>query len=202
MTGPIGAALAAAVALLGAPPAGAPAGPPDARTDSLDCRFRASGEELRSRASPPDSASVTLDGKRAKICYSSPRARGREIMGGLVPYGQPWRLGANEPTTLHLTFAADVGGVRVGPGSYSLYAIPGREEWEIVVNGSTRRWGVPIDDEVRAADVGSVTVDPAETDEMVENLTLSFDPAGPRAATLVIEWERTRLEVPVRRAGS
>lgn len=199
MTGRNFAALAAAVLFLGA------TGPPalaQEEATSLSCSYRASGEELRNRASPPDSASVRLGGEAARICYSSPRRRGRDIMGGLVPFGQPWRLGANEPTTLHLSFPAEIGDVRVEPGSYSLYAIPGEDEWEIVVNGATDRWGVPIDENVRSEDLGSVTVEPAETASMVENLDLTFERQGEDAAHLVIRWERTRLEVPVRRVGS
>lgn len=166
------------------------------------CQFQASGEELRNRASPPDSASVILGGGVAKICYSSPRARGRDIMGELVPYGQPWRLGANEPTTLHVTFPAEIGDVRVEPGAYSLYAVPGPKQWEIVVNRATDRWGIPIDESVRSRDVGATTVPAGETGEMVESLTLSLERQSGKSARLVIEWERTRVELPVRRAGS
>lgn len=191
------AALAAAFLLLVS--SGAPE--PARAQEAPACSFQASGEELTNRTSPPDSASIQLAGGFAKVCYSSPGARGRDIMGGLVPYGQPWRLGANEPTTLHLTFPAEIGGVEVEPGSYSLYAIPGEEQWEIVVNGATDRWGIPIDESVRSEDVGSITVSPAETGEMVENLSLSFDRQGESAAHLVIEWERTRLRVPLRRSS-
>lgn len=198
MKGRIVAALAAAVLLPVA--VGGPA--PARAQDAPACSFQASGEELTNRASPPDSSAVQLGGQFAKVCYSSPRARGRDIMGDLVPYGQPWRLGANEPTTLHVTFPAEIGGVEVEPGSYALYAVPGEEQWEIVVNGATERWGIPIDESVRSQDVGSTTVAPEETQSMVENLTLSFEKQGENEAHLVIEWERTRLRVPLRRPGS
>lgn len=198
MKGRIVAALAAAVLLPVA--AGGPA--PALAQEAPGCSFQASGQELMNRASPPDSAAVQLGGQFAKVCYSSPRARGRDIMGDLVPYGQPWRLGANEPTTLHVTFPAEIGGVEVEPGSYALYAIPGEEEWEIVVNGAVERWGIPIDESVRSEDIGSITVSPAKTESMVENLTLSFEKKGESEAHLVIEWERTRLRVPLRSSGS
>lgn len=197
MKGQTACALTAACLLL---MAGSPKPSPAQETPT--CSFQASGEELTNRASPPDSASVQLGGQVAKICYSSPRARGREIMGELVPFGQPWRMGANEPTTLHLTFPAEIGGVRIEPGSYVLYAVPGEDQWEIAVNGATERWGVPIDESVRSEDIGSATVSPSETESMVENLTLSFEPQGENVAHLVVEWERTRLRVPVRRVGS
>lgn len=193
------AALAVAALLSGA--AALPSALHAQQTDAPACQFQASGQELVNRASPPDSTSVRLGDGVAKICYSSPRARGREIMGELVPYGQPWRLGANEPTTLFLTVPATVGDVSLEPGSYALYAVPAQEQWEIVVNGSTERWGIPIDEDVRSRDVGSVAVEPAATDGLVENLSLDFE-EGDEGASLVIAWERTRLEIPVRPGGS
>lgn len=163
------------------------------------CSFTAEGEELTGRASPPDSSAVELDGAMAKICFSSPRMRGREIMGGLVPYGQPWRMGANEPTTLHLGAPARLGDLSLERGSYALYAVPGEEEWRIVANSAVDRWGIPIDEEIRRNDVGSVTVSPESTDEPVEALDIRLEPADD-GARLVVEWERTRLSVPLRPA--
>jgi hypothetical protein len=165
------------------------------------CAWMASGDQLSGRASPPDSASVRLGEGVAKVCYSAPSARGRQIMGGLVPYGEPWRLGANEATVLHVTVPAEIGGaVRVDPGSYSLYAIPGESEWTIVVNRAADRWGIPIDENVRAQDIGSFTVTPTQTDH-VERLSIQLEPAEAGAAQMVIAWETTRLAFPVRPAG-
>ncbi|HEX7090139.1 MAG TPA: DUF2911 domain-containing protein [Longimicrobiales bacterium] len=183
---------AAQTAAAGAAAMDAPGGPACAWTDS--------GAELTGRASPPDSASVRLGDGVAKVCYSAPSARGRQIMGGLVPYGQPWRLGANEATTIHVTVPAEIGTVRVEPGSYSLYAIPGESEWTIVVNREANRWGIPINENVRAQDVGSFTVTPTQTDH-VERLSIQFEPAEEGAAQMVIAWETTRLAFPVRPAG-
>jgi len=165
------------------------------------CRFQAPEEELAGRASPPDSASVELGGATARICYGAPSMRGRRIVGGLVPYGKPWRLGANEPTTLHLPFAARLGGVALQPGSYSLYAIPGPSEWTVVVNGDTDRWGIPIDEDVRKADVGSFTVRPDWLAEPVERLSIRMETSGPDEARVVVSWERTSLSFPLQRAG-
>lgn len=185
--------------------AGETAGDPmAARTagEAPACRFTASGEELTGRASPPDSASVRLGDATAKLCYGAPSVRGREIMGGLVPFGQPWRMGANEPTTLHLPFPAEVGGVELEPGSYALYAIPGETEWTIVVNADPERWGVPIDDEVRARDLGSFTVRPERLEEPVERMRIGIQPPGDGTARIVLEWENTRVSFPlVRRAA-
>lgn len=164
------------------------------------CTWTDSGAELTGRPSPPDSSEVQLGEGIAKVCYSAPSMRGRRIFGGLEPWGEPWRLGANEPTTLHVTVPAEIGTVSVEPGSYSLYAIPGEFEWTIVVNRSVDRWGIPIDQSVRAQDVGSFTVTPSATDP-VERLSIDLEPADAGAAQMVIAWETTRLTLPVRPAG-
>lgn len=187
------AALGAAALLVLAAPAGAQEAPA--------CAFTAQGEELTGRASPPDSSTAALDGGVAKVCFSSPRMRGRDIMGGLVPFGQPWRLGANEPTTLHITAPASFGDVSLEPGSYALYAVPGEEEWEIVVNGAVERWGIPINEEIRQADVGSVTVAPESTEETVEALDIRLEPRDGGGVDFVAEWEDTRVTVPIRPAS-
>jgi hypothetical protein len=161
------------------------------------CWIRGEREDLELRISRLDSASVELDGETVKVCYSRPRKLGRPIMGRLVPFGEPWRLGANEATVLHLPVAATVAGVPVEAGSYSLYAVPGEASWRIVVNADARRWGIPIDEEVRREDVGSGTV-PAETlGETVERLTLRLLRRSPDRAVLRIEWERTGVDVTI-----
>ncbi|MDX1532279.1 MAG: DUF2911 domain-containing protein, partial [Rhodothermales bacterium] len=145
------------------------------------CQFRGTPDALAERASPLDSVAVPLGGEEAKLCYGRPTVRGRAMIGGQLPYGTPWEMGANEPTTLHLPFAARVGTLDLDPGSYSLYAIPGEGDWTIVVNGNPDRWGVPISAAVRSADVGSFAVTPQVRAQQVETLTFSFRPSGARA---------------------
>lgn len=167
--------------------------------DLPPCWRRGDAAALAQRQSPPDSAVATVEGAKIKVCYSRPSARGRTIMGGLVPYGEPWRLGANEATSIHLPFAAEIAGVRVQPGSYSLYVIPGENQWTVAVNRSVERWGIPIDDAVRAQDVGRGTVTVERLDQHVEQLTLRFAPAGSGTTELIVEWERTRVRIPIRK---
>ena len=121
------------------------AAPASAQAPTDGCWLaRGTPEAAAGRPSPLDSAVVTLGGQRAKVCYGAPSARGRDVMGSLVPYGQPWRLGANEATALYLPFPAELGSVRLDPGVYALYAVPGAERWTVVVNGTPQRWGIPI----------------------------------------------------------
>jgi len=161
------------------------------------CWVRGERADLELRGSPFDSASVTLDPGTVKVCYSQPRKLGRPIMGRLVSFGEPWRLGANEATAIHLPVRARVAGVVADPGWYSLYAVPGERAWGIVVNRDWQRWGIPIDDEVMQADVGSGTVPVSTSDGETELLTLRFQRTAPASADLVVEWERTTVRIPV-----
>jgi len=165
------------------------------------CWIRGTPERLPARTSALDSTSAVVGGDTIKVCYSRPSARGREIMGGLVPYGTPWRLGANEATSIHVPFAASIAGIAVEPGSYSLYTIPGAQEWTIAVNRGVQRWGIPIDSSVTVQDVGRGTVRAERLETPVETLTLALEPRGAGGADLVISWERTRVRVPIERRG-
>jgi len=179
----------------------AQAQPGNGQAASFTCWIRGPADKLAERPSPLDSSAVQLGGGTIKLCYGRPSARGRKVMGELVPFGQPWRLGANEATSIHLPFAAEIAGVRVEPGTYTLYVIPGASKWQIVVNRGVQRWGVPIDKDVRAADVGAGTVNTESLGAPVEMLTLKFAPATGNATELVFEWEKTRVRIPIRRTA-
>jgi hypothetical protein len=150
------------------------------------------------RPSPLGETVLTLDGREAKLCYGRPSARGRVMVGGVNAFGQPWRLGANEATAIHLPFAAVIGTVRVDAGDYSLYVIPAEKEWQVFVNANAERWGIPINDPVRAEDVGSFTVPVTATSGMVEQMTFTWRQDGDAAGRLVFEWEHNHVEIPVR----
>ena len=165
------------------------------------CWTRSEPAELAERASPLDSTSVALDPGLVKVCYGSPQMRGREIMGDLVPFDRPWRLGANEATRIHMPSTGTIAGVEVEPGWYSLYAVPSANSWQIFVNASSERWGIPISGEVTAENVGSGTVNVQSTDAPVEGLTMTLRRNGSSGAILRIEWEETRVEVPIQLTG-
>ena len=149
-------------------------------------------EETAQRPSPLRTTDFTVGGTSGVVCYGSPAANGREIMGGLVPYGELWRMGANEATGIHLDGPATIGGVSLAAGSYSVYALPNAGEWQLFLNSNYQRWGIPISDEVRTTEVGSFTVTPEATGSMVESLTFSFS-----GGELIAEWENTRIRIPV-----
>lgn len=187
-----GAARTGADADTGAAPAGAAASTELACTPSDNMA-------LEGRASPYDSTLFVISGQEAKLCYGRPSVRGRQIFGELVPYDTLWRTGANEPTIIHLPVAATIAGIAVEPGSYSLYTVPGREEWQIVVNRSIEQWGHESQyvEEVRAQEVGRASVPAEETSSPVETFNIHAEVADP-GVDLVLEWENTLVRVPVR----
>lgn len=174
---------------------------------ALTCELRGAVDRLAQRASPPDSVDFQLAGARARVCYGRPSARGRRVFGGIVPYDDMWRTGANEPTVLHLPLAADIAGIAVAPGDYALMTVPSPTGWVLVVNGATNRWGrlTPLEsgsrsqytDAVRAQGVGRVMIPSAQAAEHVEALTISAEQAG-SGVELVLAWERTRVRIPIR----
>lgn len=191
----------AAALLLLAPLAAAGTGAQSAGADD-GCWVQGDRSKLAARPSQLDSASIALDAGTVKVCYGRPQKRGRQIMGGLVPYGKTWRMGANEATAIHVPVKARIAGVDVEPGWYSLYAIPSETEWHIFVNRQAHRWGIPISDEVRSADVGSGTVPVREMPDAAETLTLHFQSTGASSANLVVQWDRTGVQIPVVLQGS
>ena len=151
------------------------------------------------RPSPLDSAVVSMGDDMVKVCYGAPSANDRTLVGGDIhPFGEPWRTGANEATSIHLPFAATVAGVDVPAGSYSLYTVPGEDSWEIFVNGTVERWGNSFGAGDIAANVGSGMA-PSYDNEHTERMTMSFENAMAGSATLVLRWEGYRVEIPVTR---
>jgi hypothetical protein len=178
-----------------APPAGQVTTQP---TTALQCE-PSPRMPVEGRASPYDSATVQVGSSMLKVCYGRPSARGRDIFGGLVPYDRLWRTGANEPTILHVPFTAEIAGVRVEPGSYSLYTEPGETQWTVIINRSTGQWGheSSYTDEVRAQEVGRGSVPTQRLDQHIEQFTIRGEATG-AGADLLLEWERTRVRIPVR----
>ena len=152
------------------------------------------------RKSPLDSLTFTVAQHRVKVCYGRPSSRGRVMIGGKdVPFGKLWRTGANEPTIFFAPVAVTVAGIKVAPGKYSLYTVPGPKEWQVIVNRSTSQWGEESNytDKVKAQEVGRATVGTEQLTAPVETFTIRSEPAGSKGAELVVEWERTRIRIPI-----
>jgi hypothetical protein len=154
---------------------------------------------LEGRKSPLDSLTFTVANQPIKVCYGRPSSQGRVMIGGEnVPYGKLWRTGANEPTIFYTPIPLSIAGIAVQPGVYSLYTVPGRQQWEIIVNRSTSQWGHEdqYTDAVKAQEVGRAKVKSEAPDKPLEQFTIRAEPQG-KAASLILEWERSRLKIPV-----
>lgn len=146
-------------------------------------------------ASPPGKAETTLKDKPVTITYGRPSMRGRKIMGGLVPYGHWWRTGANESTTLTTGTDLDIGGANVPAGKYSIYTLPSEGTWKLIINKQTGQWGTEYNQE---QDLARVDMQKSQLERPVEQFTISFDKKSSDSANLVLEWENTRVWVPVK----
>lgn len=152
-------------------------------------------EPPEARSSPMRVAHTTLEnGTYAKVVYGSPHKRGREIFGELVPYGEVWRLGANEATEVTFTGDVNFAGQPLEAGTYALFAIPGQQTWTMIVNNHLGQWGAYTYNEER--DVLRVEVPAARIDSSYEAFTVSFEEAD-RGTDLVFAWDQTRVVVPI-----
>src|SRR5713226_9154991 len=151
--------------------------------------------EKPARPSPAAKATCALaDGKTITVDYSSPRAKGRKIFGGLVPYGEVWRAGANEATTFVTTSDLMVGGTHVPAGSYTIFAIPNKDKWTLVISKKTGEWGIPYPGP--SEDLARIDMKVSALPAAVENFTIAFGKA-PKGCPLIMEWETTQASVDI-----
>ncbi len=156
-----------------------------------------SQQDKSKRPSPPAKAECKFsDGKTIAVDYSSPRMRGRKIYGGLVPFGEVWRAGANEATTFVTAADVTVGGKDVPAGSYTIFAIPNADKWTLIISKTTGEWGTKYSGE--ANDLARVDMKVSSLPSPVENFTIAFDHAG-AGCTLRLDWETTRASVEISR---
>ena len=127
------------------------------------------------------------------VDYSRPDKRGREIFGGLVPYGKVWRTGANSPTTIKFSDAVKIEGKDLAAGEYAFYTMPGENEWTIIFSKNLKLWGAygykPDADALR------VTVKPMTLPDEVETFTIGFGNLKDDGATLHLDWDKTRVPI-------
>ena len=145
-----------------------------------------------SRPSPPATATGKVDGATITINYGSPSVKGRKIWGDLVPYDKAWRVGANEATIFETDKDIKVEGKALPAGKYTLFAVPGEKEWQIIFNSQTGQWGIKRGGDANrdpANDVLTVMAKPSKS-SMNEKLVYEVTKKG-----FVLKWEN--LEVPV-----
>lgn len=147
------------------------------------------------RLSPHESTSGMVGEANITVTYGRPYKKGREIYGGLVPFDEVWRTGADEATTLESDRDLMLGSLHVPAGKYGLFTVPGESSWTLVVNKVADQWGAFRYDE--AEDLGRVDMAVAATESEVEQLTISIESGEGADGTLSIVWDMTAATVPI-----
>jgi hypothetical protein len=142
-------------------------------------------------ASPKAETSGKIGAATVKIVYCQPSARGRKVVGGLVPYGEVWRTGANEATTIEFDKPVKIEGKDLAAGKYALFTIPGENEWTVIFNSDSKQWGAynykDKDDVLR------VNVKPTKTPAAVETFNIAVV-----KDEVVLKWENTAVAFKVK----
>lgn len=145
--------------------------------------------------SPSAETSIKLGGQPITIEYNAPSVRGRKVEGGLVPYGKPWRLGADSATTLTTGADITIGNLKVPKGVHTLYIIASEGGWKLAVNKQTGQWGTEYSE---AQDLGRVDLKVTKTPALVETLKITLNSSGANAGELSIEWGNTKATAPIK----
>ena len=144
------------------------------------------------RVSPNASVSQTIGTTVVTVTYGRPGVRERVIFGDLVPYDEVWRTGANESTAITFSDNVMIEGEELTAGTYSLYTIPGLDEWSVIFNNNLS-WGTQYDptmDELR------VSVQP-ETGEFMEQMMVYFENIEENSGHMVIHWDQIKVPVQI-----
>jgi hypothetical protein len=146
------------------------------------------------RPSPTAVASIKYKDTYVKITYCQPRKRGRTIFGGLVPYGEVWRTGANEATEITFTKDVFINSTLLAAGTYSIFTIPEKDLWTVIFNKELGLWGsYNYNDKL---DVLRINVPAQATNAVTESFTIQFEQRNNMAELLLI-WDKTRISIPI-----
>lgn len=129
-----------------------------------------------------------------RVIYSRPQKNNRDVFGGLVKYGEVWRVGANESTEIQFFKDVMIGGKKVPAGRYTMFVIPQQDKWEVVISSDLDNWGAYSYN--KDHNIASVTVPTKKTDSTVEALAIMFEKAD-KGANMLIGWENTMVSVPI-----
>ena len=152
-------------------------------------------DALKPRPSPLSIVTVRYKDAYLKITYSQPQKKGREVFGKLVPFGQIWRTGANEATELSITRDIRINGNELKSGTYSIFTIPGKNSWTLIVNSDLGLWGAYNYNP--SIDVLRFDVPVTELNDVVyEPFTIWIDQKNEKA-DLFMAWDNTKVTIPI-----
>jgi hypothetical protein len=130
-----------------------------------------------------------------EVVYSRPGVKGRDIFGGLVPYGEVWRTGANAATKITFSTPVKLNGTDIPTGTYALFTIPGPDEWTVIINKGKAQWGAFQYDE--KADVARIKATPRQLAEQIETFTIEFSRIRDESAVMDLVWDRTVVPIHI-----
>lgn len=147
-----------------------------------------------SNLSTRDTARAKVGKASIEVDYGRPLARGRQLLGGVIPYGVVWRTGANAATQFSTSGTITLAGLELNPGTYTLWTLPGPDGAVLIVNRQFKQWGTQYD---VSRDLGRapLTVEPAASE--VERFAIRVVPLDERRASLVLEWGPFRWTAPI-----
>ena len=141
-----------------------------------------------------DTARATIGNASMWIDYGRPLARGRTLLGDIIPYGEVWRTGANAATQFSTSAPITLAGMRLAPGKYTLWTLPSATGVELIVNKQSGQWGTGYD---YSQDLGKAPMTTAATGTPVEKFTISIVPVDAHHGTLMMEWGPFRWTAPI-----
>ncbi|MBI5424093.1 MAG: DUF2911 domain-containing protein [Opitutae bacterium] len=147
------------------------------------------------QASPPATLKQQVGVTDIEISYNRPSMKGRKIFGGLVPFGEIWRTGANTATKITFSTPVKFGGADVPAGTYELFTIPGEHEWTVIVHKNMSQWGSYAYDAKN--DVARVTAKATKTTWAVETFSIWLNDLRDTSADLNLTWENTNVSIPI-----
>jgi hypothetical protein len=144
--------------------------------------------------SPKTNTMANIGENHVHIEYSSPSVRGRQVWGGLVPYGEVWASGAHNATSINFSNDVIIGEVEISKGKYAFFTIPGEKEWTVIIN---KNWDQHLaDDYNHEEDIVRVTVVPEEN-EFVEALKYSVVDSEGSNGYINLEWAELKVSLEV-----
>ena len=162
---------------------------------AVTCSRQPEEPDPQRRKSPIAIASINHEGTYVKIVYGQPYKNGRTIFGELVPYGEVWRTGANEATEITTTGDILFGGRELEAGTYTLFTIPGKEHWTVILNSALGQWGAF--DYAAEFDILRIDVPARTTDETTEAFTITFGEVAGDSTSIIMKWDQTEVKIPV-----
>jgi hypothetical protein len=169
------------------------ADPPEIQPIAAQFASRETKEGFR-QLSVRDTARATIGAATFVVDYSRPLARGRELLGSLIPYDRVWRTGANAATQFTTSAPITLAGIRMAPGTYTLWTVPHTTGTELIVNTQTGQWGTGYDG---SRDLGKARMTTEATTATVEQFTIAIARTDDRRGTLAMEWGPFRWTAPI-----